>query len=134
MKVKQSQKLSKSKLIKKLDALFSLRVRERDGVCLVCGKTENLQCAHLISRTYKHLRWDERNAITLCYKHHIHWAHKEPLEFAAWVEEKLPETYNYIILEKYKDLPPLSLQDLLTLYEVLKDNKLADCEYKYPTF
>jgi len=73
----------------KLDKVFSLWIRSRDKRCLKCGKTENLQCAHIYSRIARSVRWDSDNAITLCYACHIGWAHKYPLEFAEFVEKLL---------------------------------------------
>lgn len=127
----KKQKVSKSRLIKKLDMLFSKKIRERDGACLRCGKSGNLQCAHLISRTYKHLRWNERNCITLCYACHIHWSHRNPLEFSEWLQKVLPENYNYVLQERYKDAQPLSVQDIQELYSTLLDRKLEPLDSKY---
>lgn len=74
--------------IKKLDKAFSAKVREK-GACERCGKTETLQCAHIFPRTRYSVRWDYENALCLCYACHIHWAHKNPCEFAEWVIKKL---------------------------------------------
>lgn len=49
----------------KADALFSKIIR-LPGVCLRCGSTANLQCAHIISRRYSATRCDTRNAWCLC--------------------------------------------------------------------
>lgn len=75
--------------MKKADALFSKLVRERDGRCLNCGTTELLQCAHLISRSYKAIRTDFDNAVTLCRSCHMKYTHK-PLEWREWVEDRFP--------------------------------------------
>lgn len=79
--------------LKLVDNLFSKIVRERDGRCLRCGKTENLQCSHVLPRTYMVTRWNLDNAITLCVGCHLYWWHKNPLEAAAWYEEKFPGRY-----------------------------------------
>lgn len=123
IKVKK-KKVSKKGISKKLDTLFSQRIRERDGVCLRCGKRDGLQCAHLISRTYKHLRCDEKNAITLCYACHIHWCHHNPIEFSEWVEKRFPKNYKYVLKEKYKDLAPPTIEELQTRLDELKAKKL----------
>lgn len=80
----------------KADGLFSQYVRRRDGCCLRCGKTESLQCAHIIGRRNHRLRYDPQNAITLCYACHIHFAHKEPVAFTRWLEETRPEQLRYL--------------------------------------
>lgn len=92
--------VQKSKLRKKADILFSKYIRQRDGRCLKCGKTGNLQCAHIIGRRNYRLRYDPQNSISLCYACHIHWAHKEPLDFTDWLEETYPERLTYLRLAK----------------------------------
>lgn len=80
-----------------VDNLFSRLVRRRDGCCLYCGTTEHLQCAHIISRAIPVLRADLENAITLCYRHHIHWWHKDPIAAARWFEARWPGRYDGLI-------------------------------------
>lgn len=62
-----------------LDSLFSELVRTSanyecqawgyHGVRCSC----QMQCAHIKSRRYKSIRWDERNALCLCASHHMHY-------------------------------------------------------------
>ena len=66
-----------SQLRKEADKLASEVVRKRDGRCLMCGSTENLQVHHFIvtkgaSTKY---RWNLKNLLTLCYCCHIHKVH-----------------------------------------------------------
>lgn len=68
------------------DRLFSQRIKERDGACVRCGSVEFLQCAHILSRSYKAIRTDERNAVTLCRSCHVYFTHR-PLEWEQWVRE-----------------------------------------------
>jgi 5-methylcytosine-specific restriction endonuclease McrA len=68
---------------KKADDLFSKIVRSR-GACQACGKTMNLQCAHIISRRYSHTRCVERNALCLCAGCHHHYT-DHPAEFGTLV-------------------------------------------------
>jgi len=83
----------RKKMVKKLDVLFSKFIRNRDGKCLKCFRTDTLQCAHLAGRGNLAGRWNKNNAITLCYTHHIFWAHKEPIEFSEWLKENYPIYY-----------------------------------------
>ncbi len=62
----------------KCDVLFSKIIR-RPGVCLHCGSTANLQCAHIISRLYSATRTDTRNAWCLCATCHY--------RFTGWPRE-----------------------------------------------
>lgn len=60
-----------AKLIKKLDAVFSIYIRNRDkGVCFTCGVKKNpkeMQCGHYESRSHFETRWDTRNCHCQCY-------------------------------------------------------------------
>ena len=69
--------------LKEADKLFSQQVRAR-GICQAAGFrfecSMQLQCAHIISRRYKAVRWVEENALSLCGAHHIWFTH-HPLEW-----------------------------------------------------
>lgn len=65
------------------DREFSLAVRTI-GHCESCNKTQNLQCAHIISRRYAQTRTSFRNALCLCAGCHIKYT-LNPLEFAEYV-------------------------------------------------
>jgi hypothetical protein len=77
------RKISRKGIINKLDKLISVQIRAR-GMCERCGKKENLQCAHIYSRSYKHLRWEPENLICLCSGCHFWW-HQNPAEAIIWV-------------------------------------------------
>lgn len=70
---------------KRADAAFSKAVRDR-GYCqlaamhpdLVCSGA--LQCCHVISRSYRAVRWMEQNALAGCQAHHVYFTHR-PLEW-----------------------------------------------------
>lgn len=81
-------------LIKKLDKLWALRIKERDKVCQYhkefpgnCGKV--LQAAHIFSRRNMNTRWDLQNGLLLCQGIHIFWAHTQPTRFNEWIEKRL---------------------------------------------
>ena len=55
-----------------------------DHTCALCPETKRINCHHIIPREIKMFRWDEKNAIALCPKHHkfgLFSAHKNPLWF-----------------------------------------------------
>lgn len=56
----------RKKAVEYADKWFSKYIRKRDGRCVVCNTTKNLQCGHLFSRKNYSLRWDERNAYCQC--------------------------------------------------------------------
>ncbi len=70
MKTKKLPKINF--LVKKLDHEFSIFIRNRDHhVCFTCGKqleTNQSQCGHYQSRSYKNTRWDEDNCSCQCVK------------------------------------------------------------------
>lgn len=94
---KKPSKIRKKKRVRSMkiiDSLFSLYIRTRDGRCLYCGTTDNLQCSHVVPRSKSQfLRWNEDNAITLCYKDHIMGWHKDIKHFSAWYDTKFPGMY-----------------------------------------
>ena len=72
------------------DRAFSLFIRKRDGACRACGSTDGLQCAHVWSRRYHAVRFDERNAVALCRGCHVKFTHSQAL-WDGWCEENIPE-------------------------------------------
>jgi len=81
--------------MKRADKLFSQYIRNRDGRCRNCGTFERLQCAHIISRSYKAIRVDPDNAVALCQACHVRFTHR-PLEWRLWVEEEFPGRYEQL--------------------------------------
>jgi len=75
--IKKKKKPTIKRLIKIADEIASRIVRKRDGRCLMCGKTENLQAHHWIitkARSTKH-RWNLKNLVSLCYYCHLFLMH-----------------------------------------------------------
>jgi 5-methylcytosine-specific restriction endonuclease McrA len=93
VKAKPKRIRTKSKRKAKLhdaDKLFSQYIRTRDGwACRACGSPEVPQCAHLVSRRYRAIRWNRDNAVTLCQRDHMKYTHN-PLAWEAWIEERFP--------------------------------------------
>jgi hypothetical protein len=86
---------SKSAQRKACDVAFSLWVRSI-GVCEAAGEGNgckgNLQCAHVLTRGYSTIRWDPRNALSLCAGHHIFYTHR-PAEWRSFVIATLGEAH-----------------------------------------
>lgn len=83
VKKKRKRVLKKDRPHLACDTLFSKIVRSR-GFCENCGATDNLQCAHGISRRYRNIRWAEDNAFCLCASCHVFYTHR-PLEWEDWM-------------------------------------------------
>ncbi|MCR4319774.1 MAG: recombination protein NinG [Candidatus Brocadiaceae bacterium] len=68
----------RSKLEKRLDAIFSKFIRLRDKLtCQRCGKqfgkfTTGIQNSHFWGRRHRSTRWSENNCVALCGGCHIH--------------------------------------------------------------
>ena len=79
----------KSSLIKKLDKLWSAKIRER-GHCEYCREVDNLNAHHIIARSKRATRWLLENGVCLCAKHHVFSSdmspHLNPVEFIRWLE------------------------------------------------
>lgn len=74
---KTSKKPTRSKIIKKLDTVFSQYIRLKDAdnrgyvSCVTCGKRGHwknggMQAGHFQSRKHYSTRWDERNVAVQC--------------------------------------------------------------------
>jgi hypothetical protein len=83
---------------KRADVLFSRLIRSR-GRCEHCGGTENLQCAHIISRRFSATRVMSENALCLDAKCHHHFT-DHPVEFGRWVISYIGEDAYDVILRK----------------------------------
>ena len=63
----------------------------RDKRCLKCGSMQRLQAAHIYPKgTYRKMEFDENNIICLCYRCHLHFWHKNPIEAHDWLIKTLP--------------------------------------------
>jgi hypothetical protein len=51
------------------DQLFSIFIRLRDGACVLCGSTSNLECSHYHGRSNPESRVDPLNAHAMCSFH-----------------------------------------------------------------
>lgn len=66
-------------------------VRSR-GYCEGCGSTQNLQCCHILSRSFSATRTDEDNAICGCASCHTRWT-QNPLMFGDFVRAHLGQAH-----------------------------------------
>lgn len=90
--------------VKKCDTKFSKLIRERDGKCLRCGRTEYLQCSHFWGRGFNGTRFDFDNCVTLCYPCHYGqyktgWEFNKQGEYREFMISRLG-VEGYSLLEK----------------------------------
>ena len=126
---KTKKPLTKGKLSKKLDEAWSLAVKKRAGYkCEVCGIGESghLNSHHIVGRRNRRVRWDVRDGVCLCVKHHrfgIESAHEDPLWFREWLEDKRWEDYAYLYTIK-NQIKKWTLEDMEKQLEEL--NKIIN--------
>jgi hypothetical protein len=106
----QKKKLKKTN-VKKADAAFSKWIRERDGKCVRCGKTEHLQCSHFWPRAASRTRFDPENCDTLCYGCHYGdryhgWEYSKQGEYRDFKIKQLGEEAYKKLEERYNTFMP----------------------------
>lgn len=92
----KKNRTKRTTLKNKADRLFSQYIRQRDGGCVACLSVENLQCAHIFTRSYLNTRFDEDNAVCLCAGCHKFYTHR-PIEWSDFIIARIGE-------EKYQDV------------------------------
>lgn len=100
-KSKPAQRASRKRLA---DRLFGQVIRWAGYCEAMEGRIEckgPLQCAHIFSRRYHAVRWNEVNALSLCAGHHTYWTHR-PDEWWIWIHENFPGRLRYL-REVYRD-------------------------------
>lgn len=115
--------------VKKADALFSKWVRDRDGKCVRCGKTEHLQCSHFWPRAASHTRFDPENCDTLCYGCHYGdryhgWEYAKQGEYRTFKISQLGEEKYRKLEERYNTFMPQkeAIEQLMNMLSV-ENNK-----------
>jgi len=80
------------------DKLWASTIRAV-GSCEICGKTEDLQAAHLIPREIKATRHDVYNGLCLCAKCHK-WGmssiHRNPAKTFCWLRQNKPRQFDWL--------------------------------------
>lgn len=107
-------------LTKTADKLFSILVRSA-GTCwargdgIACGGP--LQCAHVVSRRYRAVRWRVANARCLCRDHHFFYTH-HPIEWERLIAFRAAgwEVLNALKHEALRGAKP----DMLAVIERLR--------------
>lgn len=88
----------RKRLINRCDKLYSRAIKLRDRRSLYSGKTQKLQCSHLIPRGHWQYRWDMRNAITLTAGEHLYgWHGIRADHYRKWLREELPDSYTFMM-------------------------------------
>lgn len=107
----------RKKLIEKLDKKWSLAIKQRDKICILCKKDWNLQSAHIFSRSHLGTRWNITNGLCLCGGCHIFFAHKNPIEFSELVRLRLGEERYQKLRQEAQMITKFSTVDLQLMYD-----------------
>ena len=123
-----SKKLTRSKLVKKLDSLFSQYIRKKNAVdeiasCFTCGKSDHwkrLQNGHFQSRRHYSTRWDEINCQVQCPGCNV-FKYGEQYVFGNKLDQKFGSGTAERLHIKAKQIVKLSDSDLEDLIKRYKD-------------
>jgi hypothetical protein len=127
-----AKKLTRSKLVKKLDTVFSQYIRQKNAVdeistCFTCGKKDHwkkLQNGHFQSRKHYSTRWDEINCQVQCAGCNV-FKYGEQYVFGKKLDQKFGYGTSERLHLKSKQIIKLAdfeLEDLIIRYK-----KFVDC-------
>jgi hypothetical protein len=106
--------------------LMAREICRRRGVCEAAGEdgvqcSGSLQWAHIMSRTYHKVRWDDDNCFFMCAAHHMFYTNRT-VHWRRFLERKIG-------LRKIEELEGRALAegkvDRIEIYRILRD-KLKD--------
>jgi 5-methylcytosine-specific restriction endonuclease McrA len=110
----------RKKLIKALDQVVREIVMKRPHYCVTCGKTENLQCGHLITRSRYGTRWDLMNCNIQCsgcnFRHEF-----QPEIYTRWFLNCFGEQAYQDLCHKAETQGKYTIDELETLLMILTD-------------
>jgi len=125
------KKLTRSKIVKKLDSVFSQYIRLRESVneistCFTCGKQDHwkkLQNGHFMSRRHYSTRWDETNCQVQCAGCNV-FKYGEQYKFSIELDIKYGSGTADKMLQQSKQIVKFSTMDLEDL--IIKYKNLVD--------
>jgi len=126
-----AKKLTRSKLVKKLDSIFSQYIRLKNSVdeistCFTCGKKDHwkkLQNGHFQSRKHYSTRWDEINCQVQCAGCNV-FKYGEQYVFGAKLDQKFGQGTSrrlHIKAKKIIKLADFELEELIIKYKKFVD-------------
>ena len=118
-----AKKPTRSKLVKKLDVVFSQYIRlsnaDNNGycTCITCNKKfhwKEIQAGHFMSRKHYSIRWDERNVKPQCVACNVYRA-GEQYKYSLYLGNNLSKT----LLEESRELRKftnIELEEIISDY------------------
>jgi len=93
----------------KATKLHALIIRSRSS-CECCSRTNNLQCAHIISRKYSWTRTALDNAFCLCASCHRHFT-DNPVDFGRFTIAQIGEEAYQSLLDRRNSIDKFNWDD-----------------------
>jgi len=120
---KTAKKPTRSKLVKKLDTVFSQYIRlsnaDNNGycTCVTCNKTfhwKAIQAGHFMSRKHYSIRWDERNVKPQCVACNVYRA-GEQYKYSIFLGKELSNVL-YLQSKELVKFTNYELEDMINDY------------------
>ena len=120
---KTAKKPTRSKLVKKLDTVFSQYIRlsnaDNNGycTCVTCNKTfhwKAIQAGHFMSRKHYSIRWDERNVKPQCVACNVYRA-GEQYKYSIFLGKELSNVL-YLQSKEIVKFTNYELEDMINDY------------------
>ena len=117
------KKPTRSKLVKKLDTVFSQYIRlsnadnNKNCICVTCNKKifwKEIQAGHFMSRKHYSIRWDERNVKPQCAACNV-FRYGEQYKYSLYLGNKLSKQLlaDSRVIRKFTDI---ELQEMIQHY------------------
>ena len=129
-----TKKPTRSKLVKKLDAIFSQYIRLKNAdefknvTCFTCGKIDyykkGMQNGHFQSRRHYSTRWDEKNCQVQCSGCNV-FKYGEQYIFATNLDAKYGEGTArrlHIKAQQVIKISNIEIEDLIKRYKLFVDS------------
>jgi hypothetical protein len=125
----KAKKPTRSKLVKKLDFVFSQYIRKKNAdkngncSCCTCGKVlhwKEIQAGHFMSRKHYSIRWDERNVHPQCVACNV-FRYGEQYKYSIFLGKELADVL-YLQSKEIKKYTTDELQSSIEHYgKMLKE-------------
>ena len=121
-----AKKITRSKLVKKLDTVFSQYIRlnnadnNKNCICVTCNKTffwKEIQAGHFMSRKHYSIRWDERNVKPQCAGCNV-FRYGEQYKYSLYLGEELSNEL-HILSKKIVKYTNNELLEMINYYNNL---------------
>ena len=124
-KPRRRKKSERRQIGDELDRQTSLIVRWRDGQCVLCGSTANLQCGHLVKRGKHSIRWDLKNCNAQCASCNLRH-NNYPERYTNWFLHVWGKAEYARLAQAAEKADKFTVDELRTLrdkYQALLDNR-----------